>query len=143
MPENLSHTYEAYVQDEWRVSPTITVNLGVRYDLQTKIWNEDFEQSRYPRPLPYVDFAARGDFNNIAPRAGVAWDAHNNGRTVVRAGYGLVYGNMQNSLGDGEINAFQQYTVNIRNPSYPDPYGGRDPLSFVVDGAAEHFHPGQ
>ncbi|MQA31731.1 MAG: hypothetical protein GEU82_18170 [Luteitalea sp.] len=38
---------------------------------------------------------------------------------------------MQNSLGDGEINAFQQYTVNIRNPRYPDPYQGRDPLSFV------------
>jgi hypothetical protein len=130
-PKNLSHTYEAYLQDEWRLSPTVTLNLGLRYDLQTRIWNETFDQSRYPRPLPYVDFASRGDFNNFAPRAGVAWNVTNDGRTVVRAGYGLVYGNMQNSLGDGEINAFQQFAVNIRNPSYPDPYQGRDPLSFV------------
>jgi hypothetical protein len=130
-PRNLSHTYEAYIQDEWRVASNVTLNLGLRYDLQTRIWNETFDQSRYPRPLPYVDFGSRGDRNNIAPRAGLAWDVHGDGRSVVRGGYGLVYGNMQNSLGDGEINAFQQYTVNISNPSYPDPYQGRDPLSFV------------
>jgi outer membrane receptor protein involved in Fe transport len=129
-PENLSHTYEAYAQDEWRLG-RVTLNLGVRYDLQTKIWNEDFSQSRYPRPLPYVDFASRGDTNNVGPRLGLAWDVRGTGRTIVRGGYGLVYGNMQNSLGDGEINAFQQYSVNIRNPLYPDPYQGRDPLSFV------------
>ena len=129
--ENLSHTFEAYVQDEWRPPSNLTLNLGLRYDLQTKIWNEDFDQSRYPRPLPLVDFASRGDDNNVAPRAGVAWDLRGDGRSVVRGGYGLVYGNVQNSLLDGEINAFQQYTVTIRNPSYPDPYQGRDPLSFV------------
>ena len=130
-PQNLSHTYEAYVQDEWRLGSRLTVNAGLRYDRQTRIWNENFTQSRYPQPLPYVDFASRGDADNIAPRVGLAWDLHGDGRSVVRAGYGLIFGNMQNSLGDGEINAFQQYTVNIRNPSYPDPYQGRDPLSFV------------
>lgn len=130
-PKNISHTYEAFVQDEWRVARNVTLNLGLRYDLQTRIWNENLDQSRYPRPLPYVDFASRGDKNNVAPRAGLAWDLNGNGRAVVRAGYGLVYGNMQNSLSDGEVNAFQQYSVNIRNPAYPDPYQGRDPLSFV------------
>jgi hypothetical protein len=49
----------------------------------------------------------------------------------VRGGYGIVYVNVQNSLLDGELNAFQQYSVTIRNPSYPDPYQGRDPLSFA------------
>jgi hypothetical protein len=39
--------------------------------------------------------------------------------------------NMQNSLNDGELDAFQQFSVNIRNPAYPDPYQGRDPMSFV------------
>lgn len=130
-PRNLSHTYEAFVQDEWKVSDRVTLNLGLRYDLQTKIWNEDLDQSRYPRPLPYVDFDARGDWNNVAPRVGLAWNVGGDSRTVVRAGYGLVYGNMQNSLQDGEVNAFQQYSVNIRNPQYPDPYQGKDPLSFV------------
>jgi len=131
-PQNLSHTYEAFVQDEWRLGSSVTLNLGLRYDRQTKIWNEDFTQDQYPRPLPYVDFATRGDADNVAPRVGVAWDVRGDGRSVVRAGYGLVYGNMQNSLGDGEINAFRQYSVNIRNPSYPDPYQGRNPLAFAV-----------
>ena len=84
-----------------------------------------------PRPLPYVDFASRGDNNNIAPRLGVAWDLHSDGRSVIRGGYGVIYTNAQHNLVAGEGSAFQQYTITIRNPSYPDPYQGRDPLSFV------------
>ena len=38
---------------------------------------------------------------------------------------------MQNAIARGEHDAFQQYTVNLRNPTYPDPYGGQDPASFV------------
>jgi outer membrane receptor protein involved in Fe transport len=130
-PQNLSHTYEAYVQDEWRPWSRLTLNLGARYDRQTKIFNEDFTQARYPKPLPYVDFGSRGDANNLAPRLGVAWDLKNDGRSVVRAGYGIIYVNLQNSLLDGEITAFQQYSVTIKNPSYPDPYNGKDPAPFV------------
>ncbi len=117
----LSQTYEAYVQDQWRLGSKVTVNLGLRYDRQTKIFNEDFTQDRYPRPLPFVDFGARGDANNIAPRAAVAWDVTGDARTLVRAGYGLVYGNLQNAVARGEHDAFRQFAVNIRNPSYPDP----------------------
>lgn len=134
-PENLSHTFEAYAQDQWRPRANLTLNLGVRYDLQTRVWHEDYAQSRYPRPLPYVDFASRGDKNNVAPRLGLAWDLRNDGRSVVRAGYGIVYTNAQNSLLDGETNAFQQNTITIRNPSYPDPYQGKDPLTFVSTAA--------
>lgn len=127
----LSHTYEAYVQDEWRVTSDLTLNLGLRYDLQRKVLNEHFDQSRYPRPLPYVDFASRGDFDNVAPRVGLAWNVGGTSRTVVRAGYGLVFGNMQNAIAQGEHTVFQQYSVNIRNPKYPDPYGGQDPQAFI------------
>ena len=130
-PENLSHTYEAYVQDEWKPFGGLTLNLGLRYDLQTKIWNEDFTQARYPTPLPYVVFAGRGDKNNVAPRVGFAWDLNQDGHTVLRGGYGEVFVNVQNGSHDGEINDLQQYSVNIRNPSYPDAYQGRDPMAFV------------
>ena len=130
-PENMSHTYEAYVQDEWKPTAGLTLNVGLRYDLQTKIWNEDFTQVRYPTPLPYVVFKGRGDKNNFGPRAGFAWDLHHDGSSVIRGGYGRVFVNVQNGTHDGEINDLQQYSVNIRNPPYPDPYQGRDPMSFV------------
>ena len=48
---NLSHTYESFLQDEWKPVHGLTLNLGVRYDRQTKIWNEDFDMSRYPKVL--------------------------------------------------------------------------------------------
>ncbi|HUK36327.1 MAG TPA: carboxypeptidase regulatory-like domain-containing protein [Vicinamibacterales bacterium] len=130
-PENLSHTFEAYAQDEWRPRADLTLNLGVRYDLQTLIFNENFSQSRYPTPLPYVDFGSRGDHHNVAPRAGLAWDLRSDGQSVLRAGYGMTYVNLQNSLLDGEITAFQQYSITIKNASYPNPYQGKSPLAFA------------
>ena len=131
-PQNLSHTYEAYVQDEWRVGaePDAEPRPALRPA------DEDLERGLRPVPLPAAAAVRRlrlARRRRTTSRRASAWPgtSRGDGRSVVRGGYGLVYGNMQNSLGDGEINAFQQYTVNIRNPPYPDPYQGRDPLSFV------------
>ncbi len=61
-----------YAQDEWKISPRLTLNLGVRYDLQfLKTINTDT--------------------NNIAPRAGFAWSPFDSRRTVVRGSFGLFY----------------------------------------------------
>jgi hypothetical protein len=61
-----------YVQDEWKLSPSFTLNAGVRYDLQ-------FLQTIHT------------DTNNISPRVGFAWSPFANSRTVVRGSYGLFY----------------------------------------------------
>jgi hypothetical protein len=61
-----------YAQDEWKVSPAFTLNLGVRYDLE-------FLQT------------INTDRNNVSPRLGFAWSPYRDGRTVVRGSYGLFY----------------------------------------------------
>ncbi|HEY4358042.1 MAG TPA: TonB-dependent receptor [Acidobacteriaceae bacterium] len=61
-----------YAQDEWKISPAFTLNLGVRYDLE-------FLQTIHT------------DSNNVSPRVGFAWSPARSGRTVVRGSYGLFY----------------------------------------------------
>lgn len=61
-----------YLQDEWKVTSRLTLNLGLRYDLQ-------FLES------------INTDANNLSPRAGFAWSPFPSSRTVIRGSYGLFY----------------------------------------------------
>jgi hypothetical protein len=89
--------YAGFLQDDWRVSRTLTVNLGVRYELNTVIKEQHnllgnfspsagLEQVGMQIKSPY-----NGDHKDFAPRVGFAWDTTGNGRTVVRGGFGLMY----------------------------------------------------
>ena len=79
-----------------------------------------------------IDFTKRGDKNNFGPRLGLAWDVRSDGRSVVRAGYGLYYNPMNIQIKANEVQNFRQFTVTIPNPPYPDPYHGRDPLALAT-----------
>ncbi|MPY86318.1 MAG: hypothetical protein GEU99_00170 [Luteitalea sp.] len=106
-------SYGLFIQDDWRVTPRLTVNLGLRYDVDTGM-TERFDRLTWldldaPSPLAEatalplrgaVRFAGTDgprnqldtDWNNVAPRVGIAYRAGPD--TVVRAGYGIFYAPM-------------------------------------------------
>ncbi len=124
--------FSTYVQDEWKPLSTLTLNLGVRYDLFYDSWNQHMDLSRFPRPLPFINPSRRRDHDNIGPRAGFAWNIFGDGTSVVRGGAGKYFRNPVFGSGFGaEQTNLLQASIRISNPSYPDPYGGTSPLAFA------------
>lgn len=123
-------------QDEWRLRSNLTLTFGIRYERFYGAANEDLDTSGFPVTLPFVDVSKRGNRLNVAPRLGFAWAPKADGRTVVRGGYGIYYGHVRIGANLNEFFNYKQYTVNITNPPYPDPYQGQDPMKFIVAGPA-------
>ena len=126
-----TNLFSAYVQDSWHPKGFLTVNLGLRYDLEYGSFNQDMDLTMFPKALPFINPATRGDRNNVQPRIGVAWDLGSSGSSVLRASYGVYNAVVRNGSFGTELANLLQSNITIRNPSYPDPYGGKDPLTFA------------
>ncbi|HTH54012.1 MAG TPA: TonB-dependent receptor [Edaphobacter sp.] len=104
----------AYVQDDWKVSPKLTINMGLRYEYTTPYWEQKNQQSNFDPSLAATDplhamvpVSATGnkygydpDRNDFAPRFGFAYAPDD--KTAIRGGYGISYSHYDRA-GSGNI----------------------------------------
>jgi len=89
-----------FAQDSWRITPKLTLNYGVRYDVEwapifspaTSINNTAEKALGVLQGIPL-------NSKNVQPRIGIAWDPWGDGKTIIRAGYGIFYDNPSLALG--------------------------------------------
>jgi len=92
------NSHAGYLQDTFRYSPQLTLNLGLRWDYFGVIDERDHLLSNFDPQVGLVQVGSSGlprlydrDWNNFSPRVGLAWNVHGKDKTVVRAGWGLFY----------------------------------------------------
>src|SRR6266850_91476 len=84
------HDSAFWLQDDWKIAPKLTLNLGVRYDLS---WNQFVQWVVYP---PFLPAPRKQDLNNWGPRVGFAYSLDE--ATVIRGGYGKYYAAVTSQL---------------------------------------------
>jgi hypothetical protein len=105
-----------YLEDTWKLKPSLTLNLGIRYDLQ--------HVPAPPQPniatplLKLYTSTLNIDKKDIAPRLGLAWQFQK--KTVLRVGYGIFYGKTSNST---------YYALRVENGVFQQTFSGCSPTS--------------
>lgn len=82
----------AFVEDSWRIDPHVTLNYGVRYDVEGLPTQGALNANTYAAERAYgIREGIRLQNQNVAPRVGLTYDPRGSGKTVIRANYGIFY----------------------------------------------------
>jgi hypothetical protein len=136
-------SWTGFVQDDWRVSRRLNVNLGLRYDYQQAPYERNCGTSNFnPWQTDSVsglkgrqEYACKnygkaflgGGYSNFGPRLGFAYDLSGNGRTVVRGGYAIFYPSVFNITYFGNTSGFAS-----TNTAYNAPGGNANLPAFQL-----------
>jgi hypothetical protein len=148
-----------YAQDSFRITSRLTLSYGVRYD-PSAVWHDLYHQNQvfypndyfagvwsttFPNAPPGLMFSGdkgvpengtTGDYRNVAPRVGFAYDVRGNGKTSIRGGFGVFYDSRVPALSNNRELGAAPYsaTVALTTPQGPfsNPYlGVPDPFPAV------------
>ena len=90
LPDTNNTYFAGFIQDDWRVHPRFTLNLGLRYEIDTDVKNVSRTDELNPLILPFLKGKRGRDKNNFAPRIGFNYSSRDL-RTSIHAGYGIYY----------------------------------------------------
>jgi len=127
------HVAYFYLQDDWRATPRLTLNLGLRYEFSPPWYQPDgqsvtfvpgYQSYRFPNTPSSLAFQGdpgipnsiiKTSYSNFGPRFGLAYDVFGSGRMVIRAGFGIFYDALNaNTTGIGQP---YHYTANYSEPN--------------------------
>ena len=141
--------FNFFFQDDWRVSPRLTVNMGLRYEY------EQLPDPQIPNSLAPATAVFPSDKNNWGPRFGFAYDVSGDGKSSVRGGFGIYYGRIINSTISNAITntgnsagqlQFSFTPTSAGSPTYPNtlaaaPTGGAATRPDIIQFNAKMANP--
>ncbi|MBO0720066.1 MAG: hypothetical protein J2P41_04550, partial [Blastocatellia bacterium] len=151
--------WESFIQDDWKLSRRITVNLGLRYELAPRFYSQldDLQVYRSGQQSQVIPSAPPGllftgdpgvpkgmaklDRNNFAPRIGLVIDPFGDGKTSIHAGYGIFYATpYADSATYLQEQPFQVDLTVFGTPNLINPYANvTNPFPYTLDKANPFF----
>jgi hypothetical protein len=115
-----NYGFAGFLQDDWRIKPRLTLNLGVRYELNTVVREKNGLQGNFDPSIGIYQTNSpyNGDHNNFSPRVGFAYDVFGTGKTVIRGGAGIIYEQISYDVLYGEGNLLGLRTFPTGLPLY-------------------------
>ncbi|MDE1155373.1 MAG: TonB-dependent receptor [Acidobacteriaceae bacterium] len=103
----------AYLEDSWKATARLTLNYGVRYDLDLQ--PQGLNQNVSDPMQQVLSSGMNRDYNNFSPRIGLAFSLDKRGKTILRAGYGMFYDKNLLILARNTLQTKETMILNLNN----------------------------